>query len=627
MKIQTKQKQIETVLREWSAQSTSKNVKLTDRLQQMQELVKLGAVRSYEPILPLCLNLNGKPYSLKNYYPFTPLFRLAQPTAWVLKTGRQLSKSQSMATSSVMSSASMPFYKTLHVKPLYEQIRRFSSNYVRPLIDGSPVKSLWISTTSEKSVLQRSFKNGSIMFFSFASGNADRIRGVSCSRVLNDEVQDSDADIFPVILETMSASTEYIPTVGYAGTPKTLDNPLEGYWRSSSQAEWITQCRKCKKYNIPTLEFDLERMVGPYSNDISEQYPGVQCAKCKAHLFPRDGRWVHKFPDKRWTMAGYHIPQIILPLHYANPDKWSLLLAKQQGAGNMTRARFMNEVMGESIDAGQKLVTETELRAAACLPWKNTKRPTQQMITASDEYHMKVLAVDWGGGGETGTSFTAIAVLGYLPSGEIHVIWGKRMVQSQSHVQEALEIKHYFEMFNCNYIAHDYTGAGTIRETVLVQMGVPEQYILSVEYVGSAAGQIIKFVPASPVHGRNRYRLDKTRSLLNLCNAIRFKIVKFFEYDYYGTDHTGLICDFLALIESKIDSRSGSDIYIIQRNPMLTDDFAQAVNIGAASIWHSNKAWPDFSAAIEYARITEQQELEMNGGDQSWETDPSTYGT
>lgn len=443
----------------------------------------------------------------------------------------------------------------------------------------------------------------------------DNCRNFFAGNTLTHNCQDLDPDLPSVANECMSAAQTYKASSIYGGTPKTLDNLMESIWRDSSQAEWVMQCQHCNYYNIPALEFDLDKMVGPYHDDISEEVPAVVCAKCRKPLRPRMGEWVHREPSRRWGFSGFHIPQIILPLHYADPSKWATLLAKQNGAGNMTRARFLNEVMGVSVDAGQKLVSETELRRASDLPWKRTARPNHDLMVQSDDYHMKVLAVDWGGGGDQGVSFTVVAILGYLPSGEIHVIWAKRMVQSTNHVEEANEIKFLFNAFRCHYIAHDYTGAGAIRETVLVGSGVPAERILPIEYIGAAAGSIIRFIPASLTHGRDRYRLDKTRSLLTLCSAIRYRLVRFFEYDYYSADEKGLISDFLALIENKTPSRTGSDIYTIVRNPNLTDDFAQAVNIGCAAIWHSNNAWPDFASHYQQQSMSAEQMAEIGDPD------------
>ena len=67
---------------------------------------------SLEPILPLVLNLNGKPYTLSQHYPFAPLFRMLMPKNMVLKTGRQVSKSTSLAAHGVVLANCIPFFKT-----------------------------------------------------------------------------------------------------------------------------------------------------------------------------------------------------------------------------------------------------------------------------------------------------------------------------------------------------------------------------------------------------------------------------------------------------------------------------------------------------------------------------------
>jgi len=63
----------------------------------------------------------------------------------------------------------------------------------------------------------------------------------------------------------------------------------------------------------------------------------------------------------------------------------------------------------------------------------------------------------------------------------------------------------------------------------------------------------------------------------------------------------------LALVESKTESRLGGDIYTITRNTLLSDDFAQAVNLGACSLWHVNEAWPNFARVAGVGRLTDKQ--------------------
>jgi hypothetical protein len=585
----------------------------------LQQLAGQHAFPSLEPILPLVLNLNGRPYSIQNHMPFSPLFRLLTPKNQVWCTGRQVSKSTSLAAHGVVVANSIPFFKTLFITPLYEQIRRFSNNYVRPFIDQSPVKSQWSGTTTENSVLQRSFKNNSMMLFSFALLDADRVRGVSADRVCIDEVQDMDPDHVPIIQETMSYSrwaTSY-----YTGTPKTLDNLIYGLYKRSSQAEWFIPCQSCKHWSIPSLEYDLDKMIGPYSIHISENYPGTVCAKCQKPISPRHGRWVHRYPERRWQFSGYHVPQMILPLHFSDPEKWSTLLLKREGFGNMTQAQFYNEVMGESVDTGQKLISETDLKAACVLDWENKKEPDPKCFTNLSNYKHRILAIDWGGGGEAGISFTVLAVLGFRPDGTVDTLWAKRLLIGGDHLAEAVECMRWSNLFNCDFVAHDYTGAGTVRETVMVQAGFNLERVLAMRLVRSASQDLMVFKPPTEINHRAHYSLDKTRSLLYTCQAIKLKQVRFFQYDWSSQDSPGLISDFLALVENKAESRLGGDIYTITRNTLLTDDFAQAVNLGCAALWHVNNAWPNFAEIAGVARLSERAVKAETPVDDDWADD------
>lgn len=622
----TSQKEVMRVLQSLSGrQASGRSVTQADQLYAMRRLAELGAVQTLELLLPLALTLNGDPYTLNEHFPFSPIFRTRMPNTILFKTGRQVSKSTTLASHGVLLSNCVPYFKTLYVTPLYEQIRRFSNNYVRPFIDRSPIKTLWSGTSTENSVLQRSFKNLSMMLFSFALMDADRVRGVSADKVALDEVQDMDPDHIPIIRETMSHSRWKL--LQLAGTPKSTDGPLEAYWRRSSQAEWVVPCYRCGQWNIPSIEFHIDAMIGPLHDFIGPNCPATVCWKCRKSIDPRHGHWLHRYPNRRWDFAGYHIPQIILPLHYANRKSWAELLAKREGWGNTPIHVFYNEVLGESVDSGQKLVSEPELRAAACLPWKNRpNQPDAEMMGRLGRYRMRALCVDWGGGGEDGVSFTTLALLGFSTDGKIDCLWGKRLVASQEHLREAVECLHWLQAFRCDLFIHDYTGAGVVRETVLVQAGFDLNRVMPMSYVRAATRNLIKHQPATALHNRDRYSLDKTRSLLYTFQAIKLGYLRFFEYDYINDDDRGLISDFLALLEEKTESRMAGDIYTIIRNPTLTDDFAQAVNIGCAGLWYVNDAVPNFAAAAAIGRVTTAQIMAAGSRDYGWEDDRAMAG-
>lgn len=573
-----------------------------DKLDLATELIRSGNLSTLTPLLALMLNLGGHPYSLKDHFPFEPFFSTGLPRQVLLKTGRQVSKSTSLAAKGVMQANCMPYFNRLYVTPLYEMIRRFSTNYVRPFIETSPVRRLFIDSTTSGNVLQRSFKNQSQMYFSFAFLDADRTRGLPCDAVSYDEVQDLDRSFIPIIRETMSASKWGLSE--YAGTPKTLDNTMEQLWLESSQAEWGIRCMACNYWNIPSLEFDLLKMIGPNKVDreINEQYPGVVCAKCQRPVYPRTGRWVHKFGEARFAFPGYHVPQIIMPMHYADEEKWLLLLGKRMGLGNTPIHVFYNEVCGESYDTGARLITQTDLRKAATLHENDIRIASANL----DKYTMRILAVDWGGGGEDEISFTTAAVIGLLPDGTFDVIYGWRSLTPHLYVEEARYVLHLAQTFRCFRIVHDYSGAGALREHFIVDAGWPASAIIPVALVRAATGTMLREIPANEnTQQRAHFRLDKPRSLTMVCSLIKMGQIRFFSYDYQGVGRAGLLHDFLALVEDRVATKHGVDLYTVIRNTRIgPDDFAQAVNIGICALCYERGAWPKIA---EIAAIQAQQ--------------------
>jgi hypothetical protein len=468
------------------------------------------------------------------------------------------------------------------------------------------------------------------MIFSFALLNADRVRGISADKVAIDEVQDMNREHLPIIRETMSASKMSLKQ--YTGTPKTLDNTLEGLWHESSQAEWFIPCLHCTTggyptWNIPSMEFHLEKMIGPYRTDISEKAPATICYKCGQIISPRMGRWVHRYPDsvtkeglvvpngRIWESAGYHVPQIIMPLHYAFPAKWAELLAKQAGRGNTPVNVFYNEILGESYDTAAKLVTLTELDAVSNLG-PNTD---EAAVARLRNYRMRVMGVDWGGGGEKQISFTTIALLGLRFDGGIDVIWGKRLLTPHDHLREARDVMRYVQMFQPEIIAHDYTGAGSLRETFLVQAGVPARAIMPCMYVRSASQKPCFHVAPTQQHPRSHYRVDKSRSLLLTCAMIKCQKLHFFNRDFTSNEDPGLIRDFLALLEDKIVTMAAGEIYRIGRQEGFSDDFAQSVNLGCTAIWHRTGVWPRLDTMAQYAITDEQLRAASPATDGDWD--------
>lgn len=831
-----------------------------DRLDAVEDLLTAGMLDTYVPILPMLFNHNGTPYVLDDHFVAEPWFARYLPQQLAIKAGRQIGKSVSLASRSLMLSIAIPHFSTLFVTPLYEQVRRFSTQYVRKFIDESPLKHCWMDSTTENSVLQRSFKNLSRMFFSFATLSADRIRGISthyccfdesvrgsttrvttrtgdvcirdvrpgqevlsfdrhgnltwkkvlknsyhgfrrcyrlttgegrhveltseshvattagwlrvseiietvarsrrgettdgplsglegdrpdppgaglgdpaggrldqsggllhrparpeAGRVPLDEVhllvrvrsrasfdvdeeqtrlrvsgfldargaglqilaggrvallpqtrvlpgeatrgepavqtatltpdelvsiedtgmhdvfdievedhhtfvanglglsncQDFDPSHIPIIRETMSHSKWRLTM--FTGTPKSLDNTLEYEWKRSSMAEWVIPCGACGKDNIPSLDHDLDRMIGPWHEDIGEtrhgKKPAVVCAspKCGKPIDPRTGRWWHRHKDLRWDYAGYHVPQILLPIHYADPKRWAELLAKRNGAGNYTPAKFYNEVLGESYDVGSKLVTETDIRRACQLPFRNNPlHPSPEQTASLPRYVMRFMGVDWGGGGEEEVSFTTAAVVGLTGSGNLDVIYGQRLLQPHNANAEATELMRIYNHFQCQAFCHDYNGSGNLRELFMLHAGLNSGRIKPMRYCRTATQDIMFAHRPEHKHHRFFWNLDKARSLQLVCEMIKLQQLRFFQCDFVDVDNRGLLWDFLALVEHKTATARAGEVYNIHRMAAFPDDFAHAVNFACCGLWQESGRWPNV-ASLANLVLTAQQ--------------------
>lgn len=585
------------------------------RVLEAQHVMSKGRTMTLEHLLPLFLSLKGQPFTLRRragadakyapgYFPFESFYRTRIPRRELTKAGRQTAKSTNLAARMILRANAMPYYSILCITPLSEQVRRLSRNYVQPFIETSPIRDLMVDPESVKSVLQRSFLSHGQIIFSYANNDAERVRGIACDECITDEVQNLAIDLLPVILETLSGSS-YGGIESYAGTPKSMENTMQVLWKDSSQAEWGIKCHRCGYWNIPSIEHDLEAMIGPLRENISFEKPATICASCRKYIWPHTGRWIHGRPKDRWKFCGRHIPQVIMPMHYASKEKWAKLLGKQAGAGNTPRYIFENEVLGESSDSGSRLITETDLKRACCLPWPRQLTPAKAACDL-DGYVARVLACDWGGGGEKMVSWTVFAVLGMCPDGKIDVIFAYRSLTPHEYEREGRLALGIAAEFRCQFIAHDYTGAGSLHEVFLTQAGFPIGRIIPVAYVGTGTvSRLMTFKPATKQRPRSHYQVDKSRSLLLTCEQIKNGRLRFFQDDYHDADDAGVVRDFLALVDEKKDGTKAGDIFRIIRDVTRSDDFAQAVNIGCCALWHTTDRWPDL-ASVAGLEITDE---------------------
>jgi len=308
---------------------------------------------------------------------------------------------------------------------------------------------------------------------------------------------------------------------------------------------------------------------------------GLCCAKCKALLEPERGLWVHRYPERAESFPSYHVPQVICPVHYAVPKNWQSLLYKRD---EMAPARFINEVLGESCDEGQRLVSKPELERAACLN-QNTLEEATKLI---GRYQDIILGVDWGGKGERLQSFTAVSVMGIRPDTNcLEVIYAKVFPALMDPVIETKEVVSLFSGFRASGLAHDVAVAGEVRRSIMTQMGMDPSRLFNCRYAaGQATRNLIDFKPASDVNPVNYYNIDRNRLLAAVCLAVKCGQLKFPNYESLSNKVGKNILDhFLAVYEETTETIGGSEKRFIRRNAGMPDDFLHATGFACSSAW------------------------------------------
>lgn len=213
-------------------------------------------------------------------------------------------------------------------------------------------------------------------------------------------------------------------------------------------------------------------------------------------------------------------------------------------------------------------------------------------------YDTVVLGVDWSGGGSLGKSFTAGCILGGRPGSQrLDCLYAFRLPMGMRPEDEASILLKYMHDFKCSLMAHDYTGAGYLREVILNNAGIPLSKLIPFTYAYAPKKDIIS-VHAPADGSRSSYILDKARSLAIMCGLVRNGMItlpKMRDKD----DHP-VIVDLLALVEDPKEMPRGGIAYMIQRVPDKSDDFAHALNLASSAIWKIRGGYPSIVDVSRY---------------------------
>lgn len=411
--------------------------------------------------------LDDKPFCLDRRGYLIPIYDSGYEEL-LLMTGRQVEKSTTLTTVSLGLGTAIPNFKVLYGVPDDAKRRQWSHDKLSPLINRSPVVKERFMRGPDilDNVYEKKLSNGSQIYLRNDGADGDNFRGQSIDLLLLDEVQDLLATAVVVAEEALSHSEKPGLPVGgikmFTGTPKTIENHIEGAWRESTQTEFLVKCWHCSGgdlsyYNnlgIPNINPDL----------------GLICAKCGRKISVTDGLWVDSYPNR--FLKGYRISQLMVPWTNFKKLYWRKLLRYPE-------AQFMNEVLGISWDSASKFFTEGELRE---LCEASNHRLVSGPVPNSVASSVTLAGIDWGVNSENG-AYTVLTIGQVVAPEILKVIYAKKFDHRMGMTDQMKFIIDKLKEFRVELVAADWGASGD--RNVLISEALGPNKIVQVRYSGS----------------------------------------------------------------------------------------------------------------------------------------------
>jgi hypothetical protein len=434
----------------------------------------------------------------------------------LLKCGRQVEKSSTLGNRIIGLSCLQPFHRCLYVSPTSLQTSRFSADRLTRTLRTSPPLQRYQRKIIVDNIMFKEFHNHATVTLSYAFLSADRIRGITTDTISIDEFQDIISGHVPVIEESASHSKN--PSFWYAGTPKSLENPIEYFWeRRSTQHEWVVPCDRHtpRHWNILGM------------SNIGKT--GLICRKCKEPINPILGQW-QITGDPEAEIAGYHISQLMVPW-----TDWKNLLYKMKV---YPVAQFYNEVLGVSYDSGFRPLVRAQL-AACCEEDVIMSEEALQDFRRKYPDAFLFMGVDWGTGD---VSYTVVTISAYHPQTEKYtLLYVKKFFGEEAEpINELTIIKGLIGRHRVNAVGCDW-GFGHYQNSDLMKTFGPRR-VVQYQYAGNM-GHVIKWDD-----GLKRYILNRTVAMSAVFNAIKRKEFRFPNRDQFleefGSDFLNIFSEY-----------------------------------------------------------------------------------
>lgn len=446
------------------------------------------------------LYINGPqgftPLRLKNYKYILPIYDSPHP--WkLIKAGRGVAKSVTLAAKAVVESIINPGYSTLYISASHPQVRDFSHLKLDPFLESPLIRKYWFDPYKcLNNVYTKELLNGSTIIMRAVYRSAERVRGLHVGFLLKDELELIPTKSLPIINEVLTGVSHTAQIE--SGTPLSLENPLESRWQASSQNIWVIKCEHCSHLND---RIEIKQITRT----------GLICKKCEKPISPQSGCWVPMV--KGAAIDGYEIPQILLPIL-----DWEQLFWK---CNNLSSVTIENELMGRSSEMAGVPITKSQIMQC-CDP----KLQYQKELTKVARSYPCFMGLDWGTGQK---SFTVLTIMNNL-DGKPTIIYQKRYKGVEAEIEYMFrDILARIEYFKPRLICSDW-GFGTGLNSRLLEKFKEKVFIIqSTAQTGPAKYDI----------GISGYRIGKNRTVADFLEIIKNSRIRFpnwEDFQFFGQD-------------------------------------------------------------------------------------------
>jgi len=358
--------------------------------------------------------------------------------------------------------------------PSDPMVRTFSHQKLTPLIALSPaINNNFLNTRlAMDNVYEKRFDNGTTILLRNSHNEGMNFRGPSGDVLALDEIQDMEANAIPIAREMLFHADPSIKLFLDAGTPKTVNNPIEKLWLGSTMTEWLIPCERCGGASITGNVKGHHQ----YWNNIGVRNMspyGLICSKCGEKIYPLKGQWVDMAPDAR--TKGFRISQPMTPM----VDMEEIYYDKLQ---KYPISKFMNEVLGISHDSASVFISQAALMRC-CTEEAGGGHLLVDVPNKDTRQYPAFAGIDWGVGVEDGGA-TVLMIGIQVGGGKIKLVYARKFTNTMPLVDQTKIIVQKLNEFNVQLVCADWGAAGDRNAKIAESVGVSR--ILQVQYVGAS---------------------------------------------------------------------------------------------------------------------------------------------